>query len=91
MSLPEEVVEERVVSVFREVGATDEELEFVRKAMALWRMGILNSEETYFYLIGLASELLIPLTPRQVGDIREALGLPRSWPASPCRSHPRRS
>jgi len=75
--------EERVVSVFREAGATDEELEFVRKAMALWRAGTLNSEETYFYLMGLARELLIPLTPRQVGDIREALGLPRSTKSAP--------
>jgi len=91
VSLPEEVVEERVVSIFSEAGATDEELEFVRKALVLWRMGILNSEETYFYLMGLAREMLIPLTPRQVDDIREALGLPRSWPASPCRSRPRRS
>jgi hypothetical protein len=78
VSLPEEMVEERVVSVFVEAGATDEELAFVRKALTLWRMGILNSEETYFYLMGMARELLIPLTPRQVGDIREALGLPRS-------------
>jgi hypothetical protein len=71
--------EEQVLKIFMDVGATDEELELVRKGLRLWRDGRLTSDELYYYLIGIARELLIPLTPRNIGDLREALGLPRSW------------
>jgi len=73
------VAEEAVLRVFREAGATDEELELVRKGIALWTSGLITGDELYYYLMGIARELMIPLTPRQVGDLRVALGLPRSW------------
>ena len=73
------MAEERVIEIFREAGATDEELELVRKGIGLWTSGLMTGDELYYYLIGIARELMIPLTPKQVGDIRVALGLPRSW------------
>jgi hypothetical protein len=72
------MAEERVSSIFRAAGASDEELELVRRGLELWRRGLMSAEQAYYYLMGVARELLVPLTPRQVGDLREALGLPRS-------------
>jgi hypothetical protein len=75
------VVEEAIVRVFREAGASEEDLRIVRNVLGLLREGRVSALEAYYALVGLARERLIPLTPRQVGDIREALGLPRSmWP-----------
>jgi hypothetical protein len=71
--------EERVIAVFREAGASEEELGQVRKGLSLLKGGFMTPEDAYYYLIGLARERLIPLTPKQVGDLREALGLPRSF------------
>ena len=71
--------EEKVLRIFTDAGASPEELELVKEGLKLWAEGQLSSEQLYYYLIGIARELLIPLTPRQVGDLREALGLPRSW------------
>jgi hypothetical protein len=69
---------DRILRIFRDAGATDGELKLVKKGLILWINGHMTSYELYYYLMGIARELLIPLTPRQVGDIREALGLPRS-------------
>ena len=69
---------DRILRIFRDAGATDEDLELVRKGIRLWMEGKVNGKELYYYLMGLAWEKIIPLTPREVGDIREALGLPRS-------------
>jgi len=73
------MAEEVVIKIFTDAGATDEELELVKEGLRLWGEGRLSSEQLYYYLIGLARERLIPLTPKQVGDLRVALGLPRSW------------
>jgi hypothetical protein len=72
------LTEERIIRIFRDAGATEEDLELVRKGLRLWREGRMNGNELYYYLTGIAREKLIPLTPRQIGDLREALGLPRS-------------
>jgi hypothetical protein len=75
------LAEEAIVRVFREAGASEEDLRIVRNVLGLLREGRVSALEAYYTLVGLARERLIPLTPRQVGDIREALGLPRSmWP-----------
>jgi len=71
--------EEKVLRIFTDAGASPEELELVKEGLKLWAEGQLSSEQLYYYLVGIAYELMIPLTPRQVGDLREALGLPRSW------------
>ena len=71
--------EEKVLRIFTDAGASAEELELVKEGLKLWAEGQLSSEQLYYYLVGIAYELMIPLTPRQVGDLREALGLPRSW------------
>jgi len=71
--------EEKVLRIFTDAGASAEELELVKEGLRLWAEGQLSSEQLYYYLVGIAYELMIPLTPRQVGDLREALGLPRSW------------
>jgi len=73
------MAEEKVLDIFRRAGATDAELDLVRKGLKMWREGAMTSDELYFYLVGIARELLIPLTPKMVGDLREALGLPRSF------------
>jgi hypothetical protein len=70
--------EEKIVKIFRSAGATDDEIQLIRRGLQLWREGKMNGNELYYYLTGIARELLIPLTPRQIGDLREALGLPRS-------------
>jgi hypothetical protein len=64
--------------IFLEAGASDAEIARVDRGIDLFLEGKMTSEELYYYLIGLSNELLIPLTPRQVGDLRVALGLPRS-------------
>jgi len=69
----------KILKIFSDAGATDEELWLVEDGLRLWYEAHLSSEQLYYYLIGIARELLIPLTPRQVGDLREVLGLPRSW------------
>ena len=44
------------------------------------RTGRMSREEAYYALIGLAQEYLIPLTPRDVGELRRALlGSPVSF------------
>jgi len=74
-----EDVEEKIIKIFRDAGASDEVIELVREGVKLWREGRLSSEQLYYYLTGVARELIIPLTPRQIGDLRVLLGLPRSW------------
>jgi len=71
------MAEERILSVLREAGASEEELAQVRRILELWRRGEIGAEEVYYFIIGLARERFIPLTPRQVSEIRVALGLPR--------------
>jgi len=71
------VAEERVLSILREAGASEEELGQVRRVLDLWRRGVIGAEDAYFFIVGLARERFIPLTPRQVSEIRVALGLPR--------------
>jgi len=68
---------ERILSVLREAGASEEELGRVRRVLDLWRRGEIGAEEVYYFIMGIAREKFIPLTPRNVGDIRELLGLPR--------------
>lgn len=71
--------EERIVRIFEEAGASDDEIALVRKGVGLWLGGLMTGDELYYYLMGIAREMMIPLTPKQVGDLREAIGLPRSW------------
>lgn len=71
------MAEERVLSILREAGASEEELGQVRRVLDLWRRGVIGAEDAYFFIVGLARERFIPLTPRQVSEIRVALGLPR--------------
>ena len=71
------MAEERVLSILREAGASEEELGQVRRILELWRRGEIGAEDAYFFIIGLARERLLPLTPREVSEIRVALGLPR--------------
>jgi hypothetical protein len=73
------VSEERIVRIFEEAGASDDEIALVRKGVGLWLGGLMTGDELYYYLMGIAREMMIPLTPKQVGDLREAIGLPRSW------------
>lgn len=69
------MAEERILSILREAGASEEELERVRRMVELWRRGVLTGEDLFNYIIGLAWARLIPLTPRQVGEIARALGV----------------
>ena len=71
------MAEERIISILREAGASEEELRQVRRVLDLWRRGEIGAEEVYYFIIGFARERFIPLTPRQVSEIRLALGLPR--------------
>jgi hypothetical protein len=73
------VSEERIVRIFEEAGASDDEIALVRKGVSLWLGGLMTGDELFYYLMGIAREMMIPLTPKQVGDLREAIGLPRSW------------
>jgi hypothetical protein len=70
--------EEKILNIFRQARASEKELELVRKCLARLRANQMTPEEAYYYFIGLAREFLIPLTPRQVQELREALGLPPS-------------
>jgi len=71
------MAEEVIISILRARGASDKDIENAKKVLALWAEGKMSSEDTYYYIIGLCRERFIPLTPRDVGDIRELLGLPR--------------
>jgi len=67
--------EEQIIKIFMDAGAREDELERVRSVVEMWKDGILSSEDVYYYLMGLSHELMIPLTPKQVGEIRDILGL----------------
>jgi hypothetical protein len=62
---------EKVVEVFSRRTRNPEVLEKIRSAGGV----INNVEDFYHYVIGLAWNYSIPLTPRDVGDIRRILGL----------------
>jgi len=82
LSVPVSVREksaEAIVQILWVAGATEEEVEQVRRILDLWVKGAIDSEDVYYYVMGMAREKFIPLTPRQVGDIRESLGLARDW------------
>jgi len=82
LSVPVSVREqsaEAIVQILWAAGATEEEVEQVRRILDLWVKGAIDSEDVYYYVMGMAREKFIPLTPRQVEDIRESLGLARDW------------
>ena len=72
------MAEERIISILESAGAKYEEIQQVIKVLRLWRKGEMAAEDVYLFIMGLAIEKMIPLAPKHVGDIREALGLPRS-------------
>ena len=63
---------ERVVEVFSRRTSNPEILEKIRSAGSV----IQSVEDFYHYVMGLAWNYRVPLTPRDVGDIRRILGLP---------------
>jgi hypothetical protein len=63
---------ERVVEVFSRRTQNPEVLERIRSAGS----AIQSTEDFYHYVMGLAWNYRVPLTPRDVGDIRRILGLP---------------
>ncbi|GAB6148780.1 hypothetical protein [Stetteria hydrogenophila] len=68
------VMVEAILAIFRGAGASERELEEVRGFLQAWRRGCLTSRQLYFALMGYARENLIPLTPRQVGELQRMLG-----------------
>ncbi len=72
------IAEEKIISILESAGAEHEEIQKVIKVLRLWRKGELTAEDVFLFIMGLAREKLIPLGPKHVGDIREALGLPRA-------------
>jgi hypothetical protein len=62
---------EKVVEVFSRRTRNPEVLKKIRSAGGV----IGDKEDFYHYVIGLAWNYSIPLTPRDVGDIRRILGL----------------
>jgi len=73
-----EEIKEIIISILRARGASGSDIRSVERILKLWEEEKISSEDVYFYIIGLCREHFIPLTPRDVGDIRELLGLPRS-------------
>lgn len=71
------VDEEVVLQVLESAGAPASVVELARRLLGRVRRGELAPEEAYYAIVGAAFEELVPLGPRDVGDIREALGLPR--------------
>lgn len=69
--------EERILSILHRAGATEEELGQAGRVLELWRRGEIDPEDVFYFIMGLAREKFIPLTPREVGDIRALLGLSR--------------
>ncbi|MEM2187326.1 MAG: hypothetical protein QXT37_10135 [Thermofilaceae archaeon] len=67
-----------LVEVFKRAGAPERVLRRVEEVEKRYRAGALTAEEAYYILIGIAFEEAVPLWPRDVGDIRSSLGLPRS-------------
>ena len=67
--------EEAIIDIFRNAGATEDEINEVRDILKKMKEGVLSKEETYYALMGLARENMIPLTPRQVGELRRLLGV----------------
>jgi hypothetical protein len=63
---------EKVVEVFSRRTTNPEILEKIRNAGWV----ISDREDFYHYVMGLAWNYRVPLTPRDVGDIRRILGLP---------------
>jgi hypothetical protein len=63
---------ERVVEVFSRRTSNLEILEKIRSAGSV----IQDVKDFYHYVMGLAWNYRVPLTPRDVGDIRRILGLP---------------
>ena len=63
---------EKVVEVFSRRTSNPEVFERIRSAGYL----IHDAEDFYHYVMGLAWNYRVPLTPRDVGDIRRILGLP---------------
>jgi hypothetical protein len=80
-----EVAHEGVVSVFeRAIGRalkpwTSEErervLELVRGVLRQLREGRVTPEEAYYELVGVAYEHLVPITPRDMSELKRLLGL----------------
>ncbi|MEM0267534.1 MAG: hypothetical protein QXV98_02835 [Thermofilaceae archaeon] len=69
-----------LVEIFRRAGAPERVLKRVEEVERRFKAGAITAEEAYYSLLGIAFEEAIPLWPRDVGDIRAALGLPRSRP-----------
>lgn len=64
---------EEVLRVLKEAGASEGLVGRVRKLINLCEAGVVSSLDLYYYVIGLAREEFIPLTPRHVGRIMSAL------------------
>jgi hypothetical protein len=62
---------EKIVEVFSRRARNPEVLEKIRSAGRLMQ----SNEDFYHYVIGLAWNYSVPLTPKDVADIRRILGL----------------
>ena len=66
---------EEVLRVLEEAGASPSVLAEARDILSRLERGLISSREAYYAVMGLAREELVPLTPRQVGEIRRLLGV----------------
>lgn len=64
---------DEIIEVFRAAGATPEDIRVVEDILERLKRGEITELEAYYALLGLATERMIPLTPRQVSIIRSIL------------------
>jgi len=67
---------QRILDILRAAGAPEDVLAEVRRILGLWQAGALSARDVYYMIMGVCRENLVPLTPRQVSELRLALGLP---------------
>ena len=77
VAVPHEV--DRVLNILMEAGAPPDLLKEARKWVEGWLNKDVSAEATFYVIRTKAWERGVPLTPKQIGDLCEALGLPRGY------------
>ncbi len=54
----------------------DDVLGLIEETLDLIRTGTITEEQAFYTILGIAWDYMIPLTPRDIKKIREALGIP---------------
>jgi hypothetical protein len=68
-----ESVLDRIVELFKLRGAPEEVVRQLERVLDLWRKHELDNEDVYNWIVGASWNYKIPLTPREVAEIRRAL------------------